>query len=89
MNFVIIQENKAENLFMLLDELFLVFQINFHLHNFFNDLQIFTFKIAWWINEWQMLYYFVIFSAWQYYMTSYDEVKPIRWQNVNLNLSFN
>ena len=44
MNFVIIQEYKAENLFMLLDELFLVFQINFHHHKFFNDLQIFTFK---------------------------------------------
>ena len=38
MNFLIIQENKAENLFMLLSELFLVFQINFY------HLQIFTFK---------------------------------------------
>ena len=35
MNFLIIQENKAENLFMLLDELFLAFQINFRHHNFF------------------------------------------------------
>ena len=43
-NFLIIQENKAENLFLLLDELFSAFQINFHHHNFFNDLQIFTFK---------------------------------------------
>ena len=44
MNFLIIEENKAENLFMLLGELFLAFQINFHHHKFFNDLQIFTFK---------------------------------------------
>ena len=44
MNFFIIQENKAENLFMLLDELFLAFWINFHYHNFVNDLKIFTFK---------------------------------------------
>ena len=44
MNFLIIQENKADNLFMLLDELFSAFQINFHYHKFFNDLQIFTFK---------------------------------------------
>ena len=43
-NFLIIQENKVENLFLLLDELFSAFQINFHHHNFFNDLQIFTFK---------------------------------------------
>ena len=37
---IIIQENKAENLFMLLYEKFLAFQINFHHHTFFNDLQI-------------------------------------------------
>ena len=43
-NFLIIQENKAENLFLLLDELFWAFQMNFHYHNFFNDLQIFTVK---------------------------------------------
>ena len=44
MNFLIIRENEAENLFMLLRELFLAFQINFHHHKLFNDLQIFTFK---------------------------------------------
>ena len=43
MNLLIILKNKAENLFMLLDELFFAFQINFH-HNCFNDLQIFTFR---------------------------------------------
>ena len=32
MNFLIIQENKAENLFMLLDKLFQAFHINFHHH---------------------------------------------------------
>ena len=43
MNFVIIQENKAENEFMMenefvmLDELFLAFQINFH-HKYFHNL---------------------------------------------------
>ena len=47
MNFLIIQENKAENLFLLLDELFSAFQINFHRHNFFNDLRKFSLlKIA-------------------------------------------
>ena len=44
MNFLIIKENKFENLFLLFDELFSAFQINFHHHNFFNDSQIFTFK---------------------------------------------
>ena len=43
MNFLIIQGNKAENLFLLLDELFSACQIKFHHHNFFNDLQIFHF----------------------------------------------
>ena len=38
MNFLIIQENKAENLFMLLDEIFYHFKFNFHCHKFFNDL---------------------------------------------------
>ena len=42
-NLLIIQENKAENLFMLLlSELFLAFQINFHHHKFLMTLQIFT-----------------------------------------------
>ena len=44
MHFFVIQENKVENLFMSLYELFLAFQINFHHHKFFNDLQIFFFK---------------------------------------------
>ena len=43
MNVLITQVNKAENFFMLHDGLFLVFQITFHHHNFFDDLQIFTF----------------------------------------------
>ena len=43
-NFLNIQENKAKNMFMLFDELMLAFQIDFHHHNFFIDLQIFTFK---------------------------------------------
>ena len=38
MDFLIIQENKVENLFILLDELSLAFQIYFHHHKFFNDL---------------------------------------------------
>ena len=42
--FWIIQENKAEDLLMLLDELFFAFQINFHHHKFLNDFHIFTFK---------------------------------------------
>ena len=56
MNFLIIQENKAENLFMLLDELFLAFWINFHHHNFLMTYKFSLLKIAWRINEWRMFY---------------------------------
>ena len=44
MNFLIVQDNKTENEFMMLDELFLAFQINFHHHKYFHNLQIFTLK---------------------------------------------
>ena len=37
--FLIIQENKAENVFMMLYELFLAFQINFHHHKYIHDLK--------------------------------------------------
>ena len=46
MNFLIIQENKAENLFLLLDELFLAFQIDFHHHNFLMTYKFSLLKIA-------------------------------------------
>ena len=39
MNFLIIQENEAENVFMMLDELFVAFQIHFHHHKYFHDLK--------------------------------------------------
>ena len=45
MNFLIIQENETENVFMMLSELFLTFQINFY-----------HYKIAWRSNEWGMCY---------------------------------
>ena len=44
MDFLIIQENKVENKFMMLNELSLAFQINFHHHKCFHNLKIFTFK---------------------------------------------
>ena len=37
------KKNEAENVFMMLNELFVAFQINFH-HHKFSWLQIFTFK---------------------------------------------
>ena len=54
MNFFVIQENKAENVFMMLVyELFLLFQIHFHYHKYFHDLKFSLLKIAWRINEWR------------------------------------
>ena len=38
MKLLIIQENKTENDFMMLNELFLAFQINFHHHIYFHNL---------------------------------------------------
>ena len=53
----IIQENaEAEYVSMMLDELFIAFQINFHHHKCFHDLKFSLLKIAWRINEWQMCY---------------------------------
>ena len=49
---------------MMLDELFLAFQINFHHHKYFRNFKLSLLKIAWQINEWRMYYQFVIFSAW-------------------------
>ena len=46
MNFLIILENKAENVLMMLDELFLAFQIDFHHHKYFHDLEFSLLKIA-------------------------------------------
>ena len=46
MNFLIIQENKAENLFMLLDELFLACQFDFHHHRFLMTYKFSVLKIA-------------------------------------------
>ena len=46
MNFLNIQENKAKNLFMLFDELMLVFQIDFHHHNFLMTYKLLLLKIA-------------------------------------------
>ena len=43
--FWIIQENEAENVFMILGELFLAFQINFHHHKYFHDLKVSLLKI--------------------------------------------
>ena len=40
-----IQENKAENVLMML-ELFLAFQIHFHHHKYFQDLKFSLLKIA-------------------------------------------
>ena len=37
--FLIIQKNEAENVSMMLNELFLAFQINFHPHKYFYDLE--------------------------------------------------
>ena len=45
-NFLIAQENKVENLFLLLDELFSAFQINFHHHNFLMTYKFSLLKIA-------------------------------------------
>ena len=42
--FLMIQENEAENMFMMLDELFLAFQIYFHHHKYFHDLRFSLFK---------------------------------------------
>ena len=56
MNFLIIQENKAENLFLLFDELFSAFQINFHHHNFLMIRKFSLLKVAWRINKCRMFY---------------------------------
>ena len=37
MNFLMIEENEAENVFMVLNELNLAFPINFHHHKYFHD----------------------------------------------------
>ena len=42
--FLIIPENKVENVFMVLDELFLAFQIIFHHHKYFHDFYTFSCK---------------------------------------------
>ena len=55
-NVLIIQENKAENLFLLLDELFWAFQMNFHHRNFLMTYKFSLLKIAWRVNEWRMFY---------------------------------
>ena len=39
MNFLITQKNQAENVFMMLDELFVAFQISFHHYKYFHDLK--------------------------------------------------
>ena len=56
MNFLIIQENKAENLFMLLYELFLAFKLIFIITIILVTYKFSLLKIAWRINEWQMFY---------------------------------
>ena len=38
MDFIIIQENKADNVLLIYDELFSAFQMNFHCHRYFYDL---------------------------------------------------
>ena len=50
MNFLIIPENKVENVFMVLDELFSAFQIYFHHYKYHDSLKPSLLKIAWWIN---------------------------------------
>ena len=47
MNFLTIQENKAENVFMMPDELLLAFQINFHYLKYIHDLKFSLLIIAW------------------------------------------
>ena len=42
----IMQENEAQNVFMMLHELLLAFQINFHLPQIFHDLQFSLLKIT-------------------------------------------
>ena len=37
MNFLIIPKNETENVFMMLYELFVAFQISFHHHKYFHD----------------------------------------------------
>ena len=54
--FLIIQKNEAENVSMMLNELFLAFQINFHPHKKFFDLNFHFKKIAWRIKEWRVCY---------------------------------
>ena len=44
-NFLIIQENEAENVFMMLDALLLAWQINFHHHKYFHDLKFSLLKL--------------------------------------------
>ena len=56
MNFLIIQKNETENVFMMLNELLLEFQINFHHHKYFHDLKFSLLKIAWRSNEWRFCY---------------------------------
>ena len=69
MIFLIIQENEAENMYdarnvyMMLDKLFLAFQINFHHHKYFHELLIFTFS-NWMTN--------VLFVIIQYMTILYD-----------------
>ena len=53
--FLVIQENETECV-MMLDELFLAFQIIFLHHKQFHDLKFSLLKIAWRINEWWMCY---------------------------------
>ena len=56
MNFLIIRENKVENLFMLLDEHFQHFKLIFIITIFLMTYKFSLLKIAWRINEWQMFY---------------------------------